>query len=71
MYKEVLKWLDYSQRMTIARQHGIKSRRQVYNVVMGKSQNFTLLEALIEKAEQNKKLYERSKQLETKTLQGL
>jgi hypothetical protein len=62
---QVLKdWLDSNQRMEIARAHGVTSRRQVYNVMNGISKNYDLLKALVEKAEENKALYERARQLE-------
>lgn len=63
MYKEILVWLDYSQRMEIALKHGVKTRQQVYNIVTGKCKNYELLNELIEKAEYNKGLRDRAKQL--------
>lgn len=64
MYKGILKWLDHAQTMEIAKKHCVKSRRQVYNVIMGVSKNFALLDELTAKAEENKKLQDRAKQLE-------
>lgn len=64
MKDAIYQWLDYNQRMQIARELGVTSRRQVYNVLTGKSKNFELLARLVEAAEHNKQLYERAKQLE-------
>ena len=64
MYKGILDWLTHSEKMTIARDHGVTSERQVYNIIMGRSKNFPLLTALTEKAEANRHLRERARQLE-------
>jgi hypothetical protein len=64
MYKGLLDWLDAEQRMEIARAFGVTSRRQVYNIIMGNSKNFQLLTRLTEKAEENKRLYDRARALE-------
>lgn len=60
----ILQWLDHDQLMEIALQHGVTSRRQVYNIIYGKSKNFILLEKLVERAEKNKQLHDRARQLE-------
>ena len=69
MYKDLLNWIDAEQRMEIARAYGVTSSRQVYNIIMGKSKNFALLAKLTEKAEENKKLFERARALELTPVQ--
>lgn len=61
----ILKYTDAVQRMEIAMSEGITSRQGVYNVIYGKTKNWKLLTRLIEKAEFNKNLELRAKQLET------
>jgi hypothetical protein len=66
-YGTITKWLDAKERREIALKHGVTSSVQVSNIIAGRSKNFELLTALIERAEHNKKLFERSQQLESST----
>ena len=62
-YRKIRDWTDARQRMKIAREFGITSSSQICNVINGKTPNFTLLNKLIEAAENNKKLIERARKL--------
>lgn len=59
----ILQYLDMEQRMKIANECGITTRQQVYNIATGKSKNFVLLQKLVEKAEENRRLIDRAKEL--------
>lgn len=64
-YKGILEWTTFEERMKIAKEEGVTSRHGVNNIISGRSKNFILLNRLLEKAEYNKQLEQRSKQLET------
>lgn len=57
------KWTTTEQRMIIAKEFGVYTLRQVHRICSGHSKNFEILTALIEKAEANKKLFERAHNL--------
>ena len=55
-YPEIRFWTTAAERQAIALRHGVKSRGQVSNILLGKSANIPLLNALIKAAEENKAL---------------
>ena len=61
-------YTDFRERMTIAKSFGISSRQTIHNLfhpdAEKRTKNFALLRALIEKAEENKALIERAKNIE-------
>jgi hypothetical protein len=62
--ESIARWTDYEQRMEIARAQGVTSPDHVRRVLKGKCKNHSLRAKLIEKAEENKRHYERAQQLE-------
>lgn len=63
-YTQILRFTDTEQRMKIAREYGVTTRQQVYNILRGKSKNFSLLQRLLHQAEENKQLQERALELQ-------
>lgn len=64
LYKGILDWTTHEERLEIAREEGVTSRQGINNIISGRSKNFRLLNRLTERAERNKNLVPRSKQLE-------
>lgn len=56
----IRKWTTVRQRLEIAKEFGVYSTRQIYNVINFRSKNFELLERLVQKAEENKNLMNRA-----------
>lgn len=61
----ILKYLEKEQCMEIARSCGVTTYRQVAYVASGESQNLILLQKLVEKANENKRLLDRALELST------
>lgn len=62
MYNEIREWTTPTERMDIAREHKVKTRAQISNILNGHNKNIPLLEALIAKAEANKRAAEELQQ---------
>jgi len=56
-------FLSPKEKMEIARQHGVRSWRQIYNITRMISRNDAVVAAWVQRAEENKKLYERANEL--------
>lgn len=63
MFSGILIWTSSKERSEIAERFSVTSRQQISRVIRGKSINFPLLQALMDRAEKNKSLYDRNKTL--------
>lgn len=61
-YPTLRHWLDAADIHTVAQQYGI-TYRQAINIAKGKSKNFQFMRLLVERAEQNMQLAQRTQQL--------
>lgn len=58
----ILRWLDHGDVKRLAKSEAI-SERQAHNIIKGKSKNYAFIERLVETAEHNMHLAERTQKL--------